>query len=207
MSRLSLLFLVSSLCLACQDGRSTRVVTVTAQAQFQQCERLARPAINEGLIVTNDLLNAFNSVPPSADFSAAAQPVRAEALATLDAVDDIDGQDDTQALDVALAFLPDVMRIDTTLNLTPADTAYNASVANINGNAIPTPVAGRKLEDDVVDITLSLLVAADATGATVRDNVSYEGVAGNAAQPGHKRLNGQSTPRGSASFPFLAAPN
>ena len=32
--------------------------------KFQQVERLGRPGINEGLIVTNDFLNAFNSIPP-----------------------------------------------------------------------------------------------------------------------------------------------
>src|SRR5687768_6330420 len=61
-----------------------------AMTTFVQVERLARPAINEGLILTNDFLNAFNSIPPSADLSDAAAPVRAEAVATLMAVGNAD---------------------------------------------------------------------------------------------------------------------
>jgi hypothetical protein len=53
---------------------------------FVQIERLARPAVNEGLVTQNALLNAFNSVPPTADLSAAAQPVIANVAQTLTAV-------------------------------------------------------------------------------------------------------------------------
>ena len=50
-----------------------------------EVERLGRPAINEGLVVSNSLLNAFNSVPPSADLSSNATvvAVRTEAATTL----------------------------------------------------------------------------------------------------------------------------
>ena len=33
---------------------------------YVQIERLARPAINEGLVITNDYLNAFNSISSKA---------------------------------------------------------------------------------------------------------------------------------------------
>ncbi|BAY23507.1 hypothetical protein NIES2100_32720 [Calothrix sp. NIES-2100] len=148
--------------------------------KFQQFERLARPGINEGLVVTNDFLNAFNSIPPTADLSSAAKPVVAEARKTLKAL----GNNDERAKALLGAFLPDVMRIDTT-------------VASGYANALNTkgaPVAGRKLTDDVIDITLGVLT----NGAVTTDNVSYEGAAGNPSQ-GHQPLVQQ--------FPYLALPN
>ncbi len=160
-----------------------------------QIERLARPAINEGLIISNDFLNAFNMIPPSADLSDAAAPVRAEAVTVIDAADMIDGKDDTTAAVVAGAFLPDVMRIDTRVDIAPGKTAYNADVSGDKGML----TGGRKIEDDVIDITLSFLVAGDATGKAVKDNVGYDKV--------HKRLYKQSRRRGPAQFPFLATPH
>lgn len=150
---------------------------------YQQFERLARPAINEGLILTQDFLNAFNSIPPSLDLSDAAAPVRNEAVATLNAVDLADGQDNVDPNAIAGAFLPDVMRIDTT------KTSGYASAFNSKGS----PIGGRMIKDDVIDITLGVLV-----GAPVSDNVSYDGAPGNPAQ-GHRPLE--------ANFPYLPAPN
>lgn len=168
-----------------------------------QVERLARPAINEGLIITNAFLNAFNSIPPSADLSEAAAPVRAEAITVIDATDMIDGKDDLKAEVVAGAFLPDVMRIDTAVNIAPGKTAYNADLSGDKGIL----TGGRKIEDDVIDITLSFLVAADPSGKSVKDNVSYAGVSGSFLQPGHKLLYQQKRRLGPAQFPFLATPN
>lgn len=151
-----------------------------AYGRFQQVERLARPGINEGLIVTNDFLNAFNSIPPTADLSPAAAPVGAEAKKTLKAL----GNTDQRADALLAAFLPDVMRIDTNVR-----SGY-ANALNAKGS----PVAGRKLKDDVIDTTLTVLT----NGAVTTDNVSYEGNPGNPAQ-GHKPLVSQ--------FPYLALPN
>lgn len=150
---------------------------------FKQFERLARPAINEGLIVTPDFLEAFNNIPPKLDLSPAAAPVRQEAVATLNAVDLLDGRDNVDPNAIAGAFLPDVMRIDTTKR-----SGY-ASATNAQGSLI----GGRLLTDDVVDITLGALV-----GSPVSDNVSYNGTPGNPAQ-GHKPLE--------PTFPYLALPN
>jgi hypothetical protein len=157
--------------------------------KFNQVERLARPAVNEGLIVTNDYLNALNSVGP--DFEAAALagqqpaaniagPIVAEAKQTLLAV----GNSDARANALLGAFLPDVMRIDTT-----GPSGY-ANALNANGS----PIRGRKIKDDVVDITLGVLT----NGAITTDNVSYEGTPGNPAQ-GHDPL--------APSFPYLAPAN
>ncbi|MEG4999900.1 DUF4331 domain-containing protein [Microcoleus sp. B4-D4] len=150
---------------------------------FKQFERLARPAINEGLVVTPAFMEAFNSISPKLDLSAAAAPVRQEAVATLNAVDLLDGSDNVDPNAIAGAFLPDVMRIDTT-----KPSGYG-SATNAQGSLI----GGRMLMDDVIDITLGALV-----GSPVGDNVSYNGIPGNAAQ-GHKPLE--------PNFPYLALPN
>lgn len=150
---------------------------------FKQFERLGRPGINEALIVTPQFLEAFNTISPRLDLSAAAAPVRQEAVATLNAVDLLDGKDNVDANAIAKAFLPDVLRIDTTRH-----SGYG-SATNAQGSLI----GGRLLLDDVVDITLGALV-----GSPVSDNVSYNGAPGNPAQ-GHKPLE--------PNFPYLALPN
>ena len=157
--------------------------------KFVQVERLARPAINEGLIVPNDFLNALNSVGP--DFEAAALagqqpaagvagPIVGDAIKTLKAV----GNNDARANALVQAFLPDVMRIDTT-----KPSGYVNAV-----NAKGSPITGRLLKDDVIDQTLSVLT----NGAIKTDNVSYYGAQGNPGQ-GHQPL--------VSSFPYLALPN
>jgi Domain of unknown function (DUF4331) len=152
----------------------------TGNGKYQQVERLGRPGINEGLITSNNLLNIFNSVPPTADLSPAAGPIGAEAARTLKAL----GNNDDRTKALLQAFLPDVMRIDTT-----GDSGY-ANALNGKGS----PIRGRMLKDDVIDITLSVL----SNGAIKSDNVSYDGPGDNAAQ-GHKPLE--------ANFPYLALPN
>ncbi|MBC7691969.1 MAG: DUF4331 family protein [Methylotenera sp.] len=179
----------------------------TAATSGKQIDRLARPAINEGLIISDGLLNAFNSIPPSADLSDAAAPVRAQAVASLKAFGALGqslGTTPAPAPEViAGAFFPDVMRIDTRLRIPPGTPAYNAGTSGSLGIL----TGGRKIPDDVIDITLSFLVAGDATGKTVMDNVNYWGVEGNPNQPGHQNLNGQTDRNGPATFPFLATPN
>lgn len=146
--------------------------------QYTQVERLGRPAINEGLIVTNSFLNAFNSIPPSQDLSNAAAPVRAEAKNSLMALGNTSQRADT----LLAAFLPDVMRIDTTI--------HSGYVNAVNGKG--SPIAGRMLLDDTIDQTLSVLT----NGAVKSDNVSYNG---NGPSQGHQPLVHQ--------FPYLALPN
>jgi hypothetical protein len=145
---------------------------------YKQVERLGRPAVNEGLILTNAFLNAFNSIPPSADLSAAAAPVRAEARNSLKAL----GNSDARADILLGAFLPDVMRIDTT---------QKSGYLNAT-NAKGAPITGRLLLDDTVDQTLTVLT----NGAITSDNVSYNG---SGPAQGHQPLVPQ--------FPYLALPN
>jgi len=173
------------------QGRSSATtfdVWSTVSVGGKQIERLARPAINEGLIVTNDYLNALNSVGP--DFEAAALagrqpaagiagPIVAEAKKTLMAV----GNDDARATALLGAFLPDVMRFDTT-----GPSGY-ANALNSKGS----PIRGRKITDDVIDVTLTVVT----NGGIKADNVSYAGP--NAGGTGHKPLLDL--------FPYLADPN
>lgn len=167
----------------------TTISTPDADGNYVQVERLARPGINEGLVLTNDFLNALNSVGP--DFEAAALagqqpaadiagPIVGEAKNTLLAL----GNSEERADALLGAFLPDVMRIDTS-----GPSGYANDL-----NAAGSPVRGRMLEDDVIDITLNVL----SNGAITTDNVSYEGAPGNPAQ-GHQPLK--------SAFPYLASPN
>ena len=110
----------------------------------------------------------------------AARPILAEASRTLQAL----GNNRARTTALLQAFLPDVMRIDTS-----QPSGYGNEL-----NARSSPVRGRMLKDDVVDITLSVLT----NGAVTTDNVSYDGTPGNPSQ-GHQPLE----PR----FPYLALPN
>ena len=164
---------------------------------YVQIERLGRPGINEALITTPAYLDAFNQIPPSADLSADAAPVRAEALATLQAIDLLDGNDDVDGAAIAGLFLPDVMRIDTAIAVSTSASSFTAGYPSILRG-------GRKIEDDVIDVYYSVLTGTAGLG----DNVRYEGYPGvNAAQPGHKMLHGAAAYNSAATFPFLAAPN
>jgi hypothetical protein len=191
---------------------------------YLQIERLARPAINEGLVITNDYLNAFNSIAPSQDLSPAAAPVLNEAGTVLTKVHNYGvsaGLTPPAVSDVVAGFLPDVMRIDTRNRIAIGQWAYNGDAVGADGVASQAMLtSGRKLEDDVMDITLSYLIAGNpACGpgqkCTIPDGVTYSGGtdcahAGqgvNPSNPGHKCLYGQTTRNGAAMFPFLASPN
>ncbi len=161
---------------------------VTAAGEFVQVERLARPAINEGLVVTNEFLNALNRIGPDCEADAlkgkepcasAAKPILAEAAATLAAF----GNSPDRIGALVGAFLPDVNRIDTT-----GPSGYAAAV-----NKRGSPIRGRKITDDVIDITLTVLT----NGAITTDHVSYTGP--NRGGSRHKSLLSR--------FPYLAAPN
>ena len=179
--------------LAGDSGATTfdvwQTISTGSGTTFNQVERLARPAINEGLVFTNDFLNALNSVTPEFEASAlageepaasTAGPIVAEVTRTLKAL----GNSDERTSALIGAFLPDVMRIDTT-----APTGYG-SASNEKGS----PIGGRLLKDDVIDITLSVLTG----NPDASDNVSYEGTPGNPSQ-GHDPL--------IADFPYLAPAN
>lgn len=200
-------------------GTSSDIIPQPAQAQngvgVVQVEQLARPAINEGLLVDNALLNAYNSVPPSfvraaldnqngPEF-ARALPLITDATATLNALLQANNNDGPFAAvnngngpDAGFflgIFLPDVMRINTQLNFAPGAQAFGAS---FNGNFVLD--SGRKTTDDVMDVVSTALT----NNAAVRDNVPYTRQGGNQAT-GHSALpvGGNANP----TFPFLAPAN
>ena len=170
---------------------------------FVQLERLARPAINEGLILTNGFLIRLNRVGPACETAALAGlepcasilgPVFGEAIGTLTAL----GNSPAQIGGIVGSFLPDVMRIDTTV---PSGYASGATFDGA-GNITSSPKGGRKLLDDVVDITLGVLVpggfpAFAPIPNVEEDNVTYPGP--NLGGSGHQPL--------LAGFPYLAPPN
>ena len=171
------------------------VATDDFNTGYVQIERLGRPAINEGLIITNDYLNAFNSIPVTADLSSAAAPVRAEAIAVLNVVTGLIAGGPTST-DVAAQFLPDVMRID----VTNANAGVGASTSDANVGYIscvnstgtgPLLCGGRKLQDDVMDITLNYIASGTPTQPyTISDNIVY--TTAHSALP--------------TAFPYLAVP-
>ncbi len=154
-------------------------ISVKQGGTFKQVERLARPAINEGLLVSQEALALFNRISPDEDLKPVAASVRAEAAKTLAAV----GNSPERINALVGAFLPDVMRIDTT-----GPSGY-ANALNSRGS----PIRGRKITDDVMDITLSVLT----NGAVTGDNVSYSGP--NLGGTGHQPL--------LTDFPYLADMN
>jgi hypothetical protein len=145
--------------------------------QFMQTEQLARPGINEALLFTQGNLAAFNRSQPSRNVPPGVANEVTQVLLAL-------GNTPQRATGLIGAFVPDVMRIDTS----GASGFANAL------NALGSPVRGRMLKDDVVDVALTVLT----NGAVTTDNVSYDGVQGNPAQ-GHAPLD--------TAFPYLAPAN
>ncbi len=163
--------------------------------EFVQVDRLARPAINEGLVITNDFLNRMNQVGPDCEALALAGqqpcagilgPVFTEVIGTLAALGNSSTPDGGRIGQLVAAFLPDVMRIDTT-----KPSGYAAGFTGLNGPA--TLTRGRLLKDDVIDATLSVLT----NGAVTSDGVKYDCC--NLDGRGHKPLR--------TTFPYLATPN
>lgn len=191
---------------------------------FTQVERLARPAINEGLIRQStpelaQLLRTWNSVPPSVDTAdiAAAAEIRSEAVTVLSAIQSqvqaalgYNGdpgqpvrdseQQSTRVGQIAGVFLPDVMRIDTT-----GASGYAMGITDL---AAPRPFRGRRIDDDVIDITLAVLVPGGALDPldpsqpfidqVETDNVEYDDLDENMMRI-HDAI--------PTEFPYLAAPN
>jgi hypothetical protein len=145
--------------------------------QFVQTEQMARPGINEALLVGQNNLAAYNRTQPSRNVPSGVANEATQVLLAL-------GNTPARATALLGAFIPDVMRIDTT------GPSGFANALNSKGS----PIRGRMLADDVVDVALTVLT----NGGVTTDNVSYEGVPGNPAQ-GHDPLE--------PAFPYLALPN
>lgn len=219
MKKLVLSVLAATALLGSGCGTTLNTPLAPAQAQAQgtaltQVEFLARPAIGEGLLFTNGFLNAYNSVTPRfvaaglADANStqgqAIAPILAQAGAVLNLLENVDNNANNglTVAQIVGAFLPDVMRIDTSLTFA-ADATPSYPTFNGNGTTL---VGGRKITDDVVDITLSVLT----DGAVATDGVPYyrptAGAGSTNEAIGHSRLNGQTVDFGPATFPYLAPP-
>ncbi|HEY9620320.1 MAG TPA: DUF4331 domain-containing protein [Crinalium sp.] len=148
--------------------------------RFTQTEQLARPGINELLTSSRQsIYTAYNRTQPSRARNSVNSSIRADIKGVLQLL----GNTPARADALLNALLPDVMRIDTTQ---PSGYATLSRQGNLIG--------GRKLLDDVIDISFTVLT----NGAVTTDNVSYTGEPGNPAQ-GHQPL--------LTSFPYLAPPN
>ena len=214
MKRLAIsLFAAAALIAGCGSDDSTFVPPNNFQpntpqgTSLKQIEQLARPGINEALLFSNAFLNTYNAVSPQ--FVAAAltpntpenlnptvQALLAEATTVLSLIMDapqVAGFNGVLTTPTAAvqAFLPDVMRCDSSQNVGAAQTAYAPPFINSK----VSPIAGRKLTDDVIDVTYIVLL--DATGV-LNDHVNYVPNAGNPAT-GHQPL--------ISTFPYLAPAN
>ena len=211
-------------------GISGTDATSPATTSYVQIERLARPAVNEGLVLSNANLNAFNSIPPSLDLSGtipAVAAVQGEAVAVINvvrALGTVAGGTPPATNDVVSQFLPDVTRIsvndtdftsnpvtgnpltanvDRTSNSRQGEVAYTACVSLTPG--APLLCGGRKIRDDVIDITLTYIALGAATaipgGTSAGSVVSYavtDQVGYTTAHPAGNPL--------LSTFPFLALP-
>lgn len=148
--------------------------------RFMQTEQLARPAVNEALVINQSTYALYNRIMPTRASNADVNRIANEAKTVLRSL----GNNEARVNALLGAFLPDVMRIDTT------GPSGFANALNRKGS----PIRGRLLGDDVVDIAFAVLT----NGAVTTDNVSYEGTPGNPAQ-GHDPL--------VPAFPYLALPN
>jgi hypothetical protein len=162
------------------DAWATIAIPNIRTGKFEQMEHFGRPGINEALILTQTNLAAFNRAQPTRVTSGAVGKVITEAKGTLKAL----GNSDARADALLKALLPDVMRIDTT---------GPSGFANAL-NTLGAPIRGRLLEDDVIDVALTLL----SNGAVTTDNVSYDGPPGNPGQGHQQPL---------TSFPYVPTPN
>lgn len=189
-----------------------------AAVNYVQIERLARPGINELLVYTNASHEAYNAIDPNIDLTDAAASVRTEVATILGALDTAaGGTSSTPPLaQVVSGFLPDVMRIDTN-----TASGYGACISSTN----VILCGGRKIHDDVIQISYEYLISGGTTGSTTFDDgVTYDGDRSNLATncpsdaaspngtndaaPGHRCLNGQTTRASTGgTFPFLARPN
>ena len=145
--------------------------------QFVQTEHMARPGVNEILVINQRNYETYNRTMPTRTVDTRVAADIGRVLASL-------GNSPSRINGLLGAVVPDVMRIDTTI-----PSGY-ATVANNRGALI----AGRKLLDDVIDDSLTALT----NGAVTTDNVSYSGTPGNPSQ-GHDPLE--------PNFPYLALPN
>ena len=154
-------------------------------SDYTQVERLARPAINEGLVLSSRFLKAFNEIAPSVDLTAAAADVVTEVQAVLDLIETKATNSTALSLDprgtkggtddlkqhVAKGFLPDVMRFRMTgesgfvvsgkqgsANL--GKVIAGETVALVDSKYL-IPIGGRTLRQDVGDIILTYLFDGD----------------------------------------------
>ena len=203
---------------SCNSNSTSGAVT---SLPYTQIERLGRPAINEGLVLSNSNLAAFNSIAPALDLRsdvAAVNAVLTEASAVLTVVFNL-GTNAALApppvSTVVSQFLPDTLRIsvrdsDISGLLANADRTSNSNLNQVGytgclsvASGAPLLCGGRKIRDDVIDITLSYLAggasqaAPGAAGSVpayaVSDAISYS-----TSHPASNPLLG--------AFPFLAAP-
>jgi Domain of unknown function (DUF4331) len=166
----------------------------TNSGPFVQVARMGNPLFNEGLVALKDK-DKYNQSSPTDDPVTFAKYAQNPELAVL--INAVYGTSfvATGRADVALVFIPDVIRVDTTtppirlagqtgfsrFGFAGGDTVTNAA-GHIMSSGWPN---GRRLGDDVVDIALTAVASGPSYSAVtvVGDNVAGNDIAFNQVFP------------------------
>ena len=196
--------------------------TKRTSQSYTQVDRVGRPFRNEIFLYNPTQQNLFNSLAPSSDLLNVSSTVQTEINSVLTVIRSYATGVGLSSAPTVVAVLngytPDVLRIDTTLTTTAVGSwAYNKSTPMPSGESLL--LGGRKIEDDVWDITAAYLFAGSFTGGPTTavsngaDRVCYEGASSSRCSLASDRLQGHSllysatSYNAAASFPFLATPN
>ncbi len=242
------------------DGAIVPPIDAPGEVQFHQVEHLARPGINEALLITNDFNAGYNATAPSftgvpaatlgqvvgeaktvlkaiylgtclingvAGLNAqnGAHPAGLECTVVGGAVFEADGVTISAAAATGAQayadkvfdqFIPDVMRIDTSVTV--------SSYLTLCGTPADKPLlcGGRFLSDDTIDVTYDYLIAGAAISRTApagalgdqfraltSDGVNFSPTPGDGAStvstPDPSNPN-QFHPAVTNTFPYSAAP-
>src|SRR5438093_8819903 len=140
MNRNSIMLLVLLAALAAVTGCGKDDKTMTPTTTYHQVDRMAIPAINTALIPSN-MKDAFNAGTPATDVVNFRPTAQGTIIAVRAAVADSLPPEDSPGLSpatVASVLIPDIVTID-----------FSQSVQFPNG---------RRLNDDVIDVALSLVL-------------------------------------------------
>lgn len=218
------LTLAATSIIGCDNGSSPLL-----SSSLTIVDSLARPAIAEGLVISDTGFAAWNAATPSAETATTAAILEeSKSLQAIHNALGLNGALSQARIDsVVAAFIPDVMRINTAIASGYVNQVVTfESTGNLGGaytGGIARPVSGRRLEDDAIDITLTVLTdiptgGALGTASFNSDSVPYRpdlpglwnngpGDTANLRVGHHLLFNQTSSGAVNASFPYLAMPN
>jgi Domain of unknown function (DUF4331) len=185
MKQLMLLLPLFSIAVLAGCGSSA---TTKNPATYQQIDRLARPAVNEVFAsVAGDRHKTNNEISPTQDSTELANDIQSFMRNTA-------GRSQATTDVVKAVLVPDVLVAD----LNQTDSA--AYLGSETGGATGGKFGGRKLTDDVVDISLGVVfgTTVSALGLAPDDGKAIPSLTSDNVGAGGKRF--------TSTFPYLGAP-